>query len=210
RGPRDESARLVDFRVRLDGGRVLLLTHGLESILAGNELDLVEVQPAVDRDHEPEVLERERDELRRRNLEDVAELTDRDELIDADGLALPLDLGRALRLYLLPRNAVVERAPAGSASLPGPECAHGPRDIGRDGFLIHRPALPFLASAAAHRRAAARVPRRPLFLAARGCCPSSWRRRGDRTRWDERGPAGDRARAGGARHDGPRTRPVID
>ena len=64
-----------------------------EAELPGDQLDLVEVESLVDGDHQPEVLERERDDLRRRDLQRLRELADADELVDADGLLLALDRG---------------------------------------------------------------------------------------------------------------------
>ena len=55
------SARRADF-FRL----VCVFAHRLEAELARDQLDLVEVETLVDRDHQPEILERERDDLRRR------------------------------------------------------------------------------------------------------------------------------------------------
>ena len=75
-------------------GLVLVLAHRLEAELAGDQLDLVEVEALIDGDHQAEILEREADDLRRRDLQDLRELADGDELVDADELLLALDLGR--------------------------------------------------------------------------------------------------------------------
>ena len=54
---------IVDRLLGDIGGLVFLLAHGLEAELAGDQLDLIEVESLVDRDHQPEVLEREADDL---------------------------------------------------------------------------------------------------------------------------------------------------
>src|SRR5918999_4976254 len=84
---------------------ILLLANGLEAELCRDQVDLIKVESLVDRDHEAEILERERDDLRGRDLEDLRELADGDELVYANGL--PLALGRlgAQRLLLLALNA---------------------------------------------------------------------------------------------------------
>ena len=88
----------------------------LEAELARDQLDLVEVEALIDGDHQAEILERERDDLRGRHLEDVGELAHRDELVDADELLLDLGRGGAHRLDLFARAVV-----AGAATLrPGP------------------------------------------------------------------------------------------
>ena len=48
---------------RIQVGGVLLFLHRLESELAGDQLDLVEVETLVDGDHQAEILEREADDL---------------------------------------------------------------------------------------------------------------------------------------------------
>ena len=88
-------------RCRLVLGLVLVLAHRLEAELGGDQLDLVEVEALVDRDHQPEVLEGEPDDLGGRTFRICGELGHRDELVDADERLLALDLGRALRLDLL-------------------------------------------------------------------------------------------------------------
>ena len=71
RRPRLERLR----RRRLDGldrrRGVLLFAHRLEAELAGDQLDLVEVEALIDRDHQPQILEGERHDLGRRHLEHV-------------------------------------------------------------------------------------------------------------------------------------------
>lgn len=70
----DRRTRLQIFGiVRLGGGNALLclvrvFTNGLEAELARDQLDLVEVESLVDRHHQAEILERERDDLRRGDL----------------------------------------------------------------------------------------------------------------------------------------------
>src|SRR4030081_2182833 len=89
--------RVVGSRRGLEIGSVLLLLHGLEAELAGNQLDLVEVEALVDRHHESEVLERKADDLNRGRLQYLRQLADCDELVDANGLFLTLYLGLLLR-----------------------------------------------------------------------------------------------------------------
>ena len=100
-------------------GRVLLFAHRLEAEFASDQLDLIEVESLVDRDHEPEVLEREADDLRRGNLEDLGELADGDEFVDVNGFPLALTIRLALRLHLLARRRVVGAARAAAALQPG-------------------------------------------------------------------------------------------
>ena len=82
-------------------GDVLVLAHRLESELAGDQLDLIEIEPLVDGDHHAEVLERERDDLGRGDLQDLRELADRDEFVDVNGFPLTLGLRRSCGLHLL-------------------------------------------------------------------------------------------------------------
>ncbi len=84
--------RLFGLRRLGELGRVLLLLHRLEAELGGDQLDLVEVEPLVHRDHQAQLLERELDDLGGRHLHEVGELRHRDELVDPDPglLALPL------------------------------------------------------------------------------------------------------------------------
>ena len=103
-GRGDEVLGAVDLRGRRRLRRLILVfANGLEAELAGDQLDLVEVEALIDRDHQPEILERERDDLGRRHLEDLRQLADGDELVDADRLPLALGLGGARRLEVLAR-----------------------------------------------------------------------------------------------------------
>src|SRR4051812_46509026 len=67
---------------------VLVLAHRLETEFAGDELDLIEVEALIDGDHQSHVLEREADDFRRGQLQNLGELGDRDELVDANDLFL--------------------------------------------------------------------------------------------------------------------------
>ena len=98
---------------------VLLLANGLEAELTSDQLDLIEVESLIDRDHEPEVLEREADDLRRGNLEDLGELADGDEFVDVNGFPLALTIRLALRLHLLARRHVVRRDAGHRDAAPG-------------------------------------------------------------------------------------------
>ncbi len=125
--------------------RVLFLAHRLEAELARDQLDLVEVEALVDGHHQPEVLEGEGDDLARRDLEDVGQLGDGDELVDADGLLLALRLLAAHRLgFLAPVITTPTAATTGAAT----HGAHDARDVRRHLFLIDRAALPLLLATA--------------------------------------------------------------
>jgi hypothetical protein len=94
--PRDLRSFVLDFGRRFLLGHVLALAHGLEAEGARDQLDLVEVEPLVHRDHQPQLLERELDNLNGRHLHDLGELRDRDEFVDADAGLFALGLlGRA-------------------------------------------------------------------------------------------------------------------
>src|SRR6185437_5216626 len=136
----------IGFRLFVHGG-VFFLAHGPEAELPGDQLDLIEVQPLVDRDHEPEVLEREGDNLRGWNLEDGRQLADGDELVHAHRGAFALRVRGALRLDLLAIAAVLA-APRTAPRRRSAQCRHGSRDVRAHRFLIHRAALPLLALAA--------------------------------------------------------------
>ena len=156
----------------------------------------------------PEVLERERDDLGRRNLENVGQLADGDEFVDAHGLALALGLGRPLRLELLARYAIIEVTGV-PVRRPGPV---------RSALIVRvmladtaswstAPRLPFLRRAPpmGNRHAG----RRPLVLAPRRRGARAGRRRCDRPRWCERRAAGDGPRPRRAGDDRTGSRPVI-
>ena len=130
------------------GGGVFLFLLRVEAELARDELDLVEVEALIDRDHQPEILERERHDLRGRHLQDLGQLAHGDELVDADELLLDLGRGGAHRLDFFAR-AVVARAAtlrSGAAHL-----AHGARDVRRHRLLVHLAALALLASTGRRR-----------------------------------------------------------
>src|SRR5204862_4929854 len=110
RRPRLEVLGLVGFGDLAGVRRVLLLANRLEAELTGDQLDLIEVESLVDRHHEPKILEREADDLRRGNLEDVRQLADGDELIDVNGFSFALTLRLTLRLQLLARTDIVRSA----------------------------------------------------------------------------------------------------
>src|SRR5690606_21573856 len=73
-------------------GSVLLFPHGLEAELVCNEIDLVEVQSLIHRDHETKRLERKRNDLRGGNLDDLREFAHRNELVHANRQAFLLGL----------------------------------------------------------------------------------------------------------------------
>src|SRR5690606_14125201 len=113
---------------------ILLLADRLVAELVEEQLDLVEVQALVDRDHETEVLERARHDLRRRAVDQLGQLGDRQELVDPDGPRLlgahPLALGLALQ-------AADGLLPAMTALLPtGPQLRHDALEVLLHGALV--------------------------------------------------------------------------
>src|SRR6185437_15419855 len=151
--------RCFGDRLRL----VRVLTHGLEPELARDQLDLIEVESQVDGHHQAEVLERERDDFRRRHADDLRELADGDEFVDVDGLALTLGLGRTRGLEIVASTA--SQMAARAEGWCAPQRSHCLRDVCIDRFLIDRPALAFLAATAAVGEATCRL--RALIVAAR-------------------------------------------
>ncbi len=78
--------------------------HGLEAEFASDQLDLIEVESLIDRDHEAEVLEGEPDDLVTAGvLSMLRKLADGDELVDANRLLFLFDSGLALRLHFFAR-----------------------------------------------------------------------------------------------------------
>ena len=98
----------------------------------------------------PDILECERDDLRRRRLEDLRKLADRDEFVDANGLSLRAP----------PRRRAPPRAPRAcrdacrwrTARRRAAHGRHRLRDVGIHRFLIDRAALALFAATAAIRR----------------------------------------------------------
>ena len=203
--------------------RVLRFAYGLEAELTSDQLDLIEVHSLVDRHHEPEVLERETDDLRRGNLEDLGELADGDEFVDVNGFPLAFTIRLALRLHLLARRHVVG-APWAAAPLRGTaERGHGLEDVGGHCFLIDCPALALLApssrlllllltTATTTPTAGSSAATLPLLLRAVVSTgrrhPAARRGRGHRTRRDKRVAARDRTRARSAGTIGRGRRPI--
>ena len=85
-------------------GGVFVLADGLEAKLARDKLDLIEVKTLVDGDHQPKVLESERDNLCRGNFQLLRQLADGDELVDTHGFPLFLYRGAPLCLDVLTRD----------------------------------------------------------------------------------------------------------
>src|SRR6185437_7918777 len=157
-----------DFGARV-GNRVVGFTHRLESELARDELDLIEVEALIDRDHQSEILHREGDDLRGRNLEARSQLAHRDELVHAYDRLLALDLGSALRFHFLAVRRLVGTARAAARGC----TAHGGHrlgDVRRYRFLIDRTALSLLALAAALIVTTRREPRGGARRAGRRRC----------------------------------------
>ena len=148
RRTRDEILGQIGLRRRARFvGLIRVFANGLEAEFAGDELDLIEVESLVDRDHQAQFLEGERDDLRRRRLEDLRKLADRDELVDANGLSLALGLGGASRLELLARAATqVARRTTRRCAAHG---RHRLRDVRIHRFLIDRTALALFPTTAA-------------------------------------------------------------
>ena len=188
RRTRHEVFRSIDNLVRffLDG--VFLFLHGLEAELAGDQLDLVEVETLVDGDHQPEMLECEADDFCRGYLQDLREFRDRDEFIDAHSCALTLGGCRAERLELFARCGIIEATTAARRTA---QRRHRLRDVRIDGGLIDRTALALLAATttrittSARRRAAGSrcTAARTRSTASRGTyCRTAERRRRRRHR----------------------------
>jgi hypothetical protein len=74
RRPRDQLIRALLGLAQLALGGVFILPHRLESEGRRDQLDLVEVQPLVHRHHQPQLLERELDDLGSGNLHAPSEL----------------------------------------------------------------------------------------------------------------------------------------
>src|SRR5690606_307418 len=166
-------------------GAVLLLTDGAITELVQQQLDLVEVQPLVDGDHEAEVLERARDDLGRAAADQLGELGDRQEFVDPDRPRLLCGATLALGL---PLQAARRLVPA-VATLPGAalQLRHHALDV-----LLHRLLVYALALLLALLLLAAAVDRKPLGLDAH-LAAGARTRGGRRHRAHRRQPFGDAA-----------------
>src|SRR6266550_2936904 len=133
---------LALFRCRRD---VLLLALGLEPERRSDQLDHVEVEPLVDRDHLAELLERKGDDLGGRDLEDVGELGHRDELGDPDqGLLTLLFFATLLLLQVAEARTFLAMADAFTAD-GALDRRQGARDVLRHRLLVHRRLTALLA-----------------------------------------------------------------
>ena len=143
-----------------------MLLDRLESELARDQLDLIEIKPLVDGDHQPEVLESETDDLYCRHLEDLRELAHGDELVHMYGFLLALGLGLSLRGELLTISAIL----GATRSAPTNRAAHRRHrfsNVSRYRFLIDSSLSFFPAAAAAIFASAGRA----VFAAGRcGAC----------------------------------------
>jgi hypothetical protein len=139
RRTRDQLRLRVDDRGRRIHCLVHVFANRREAEFTRDELDLVEVETQVDGHHQAERLERERHDLGRGDLDDLRELVDRDELVDANELLLPLGLGGACCLELLASATakIAGVAARGRAA----HSRHRPRNVRLDGLLIDRSAL---------------------------------------------------------------------
>src|SRR5712691_9077707 len=184
----DRRARLELFRRVIGGwrgleiGGVFFLLHCLEAEFAGDQFDLVEVEPLIDGDHQPEVLEREPDDLYGRGLQDLRELADGDELVDTNRLLLALHLGGLLGGKLLTIAAILGAARSAATNWPAHR-RHRFSDVRRHRFLIDS-ALPLLSATPPTIFAATSA----AIVAARRCGACTRRRRCDRTRRRVRRP----------------------
>ena len=116
------------------------------------------------------------------NLQDLRELADRDEFVDANGLPLALGLGGTRRLELFARAAAhVARAPARRRAA---QRGHRLRDVRIHRFLIDRSALALLATTAAIGDAAGGATAATLTTATAACRHHHRRRRHHRRRLD--------------------------
>jgi hypothetical protein len=123
-----EIFRRLSGDVCVDACSVLLFTHRLKTELASDELDLIEVEALVDRDHQTEILESESHDLRCRNFQDSRKLTDRDEFVDANGFLFTLGSSDALRFHLLAVACVVGATLTGAANRLATKRGHRARD----------------------------------------------------------------------------------
>ena len=139
-----------------------MLLDRLESELAGDQLDLIEIKPLVDGDHQAEVLESETDDLYCRHLEDLCELAHGDELVHVYCFLLALGLRLPLRGELLAITAIF----GATRSAPTNRAAHRRHrlsDVSRYRFLIDASLSFFPAAAAAIFASACRA----VFAAGR-------------------------------------------
>ena len=176
---------------RVQIGCVFLFFDSLETELPGDELDLVEVQALIDGDHQPQVLEREPDDLDRGNLENLRQLADGDELVHVNGLLLALGLGLLLRGDLLAIGSILgaTRSTAADRSAHG---GHRLSNVRRHCFLIYSTLALFSASRTAVVSAATSAPTATAVISPRrsSACSGSGGR--DRTRRRVRRAGGDR------------------
>ena len=185
--PRGEVFRPLFGLDRSRPRRVLLLAYRLEAKFARDQLDLVEVQALVDRDHEAQLFEREGDDLGGRHLQNVRKLGDGNELVHPNQCLLSLALlGLPLLLQLSEGGLVIATA---DALLGGPALDRRERttDVRLHGFHVDLRALPLL----------------PLLLVPAAVIGGFARGRGrDGARWRRR----DTRRRGGNRFDARRRR----
>ena len=149
----DRRTRLELFRRVFDDcfiqtSGVFLFLDRLETKFAGDELDLIEVESLVDGDHQSKVLECKCNDLRRADLEDLRELTDRNELVDANGFLFALCCCGALCLDLF-AALIISAASASAAHDSLTQRAHRARNAGCYCFLIDGTTLSLAVAAAA-------------------------------------------------------------
>ena len=191
-------------------GDVLVLAHRLESELAGDQLDLIEIEPLVDGDHQSHVLERESDDFGGGQLENLRQLRHRDELVDANDFLLALrGLGEPGFAALAHFATHIARRSALRAT------AHSGQRLGHiriDRFLIDRAALALATTSAIRSRGAGTGPPGAWlpFVTTRGragpCATATGRGRRDGARRSEPAAARHGTRTRCAGRDGARTR----
>ncbi len=182
-GP-ERFGRIHVFRLLVHRTDVLLLAHRLEAELLQQQLDLVEVQSLVHGDHQAEVLERRTHDLRRRDVHELAQLGDRQELGNPDRAGLPLGVLSLLLGLLFP--FLLDGGLLGPALLAlllaALELGHDALDVFLNGALVHTlllfPLLALTLLAATVRRVALGLDAHPTPRAGarrrgrRGCPPT--------------------------------------
>ena len=130
---------LLDRVFLLDA--VLLLTHRGEVELIQEQLDVIEVEPLIDGDHEAEVLERGADDLGGGHVHQLRQLGDREELVHANGRPLALLLLTCLFLGSLALLLRGRGSFATALLATALELSHDPLDVLLDRALIDALAL---------------------------------------------------------------------
>src|SRR5947207_1866435 len=123
----------------------IFLAHGLEAERGRDQLDHIAVEPLVDRQHLPQLLEGERDDLLGGDLEVVGELGDGDELRHPHQRLLALLLVTSLLLLDVAEAGTFLAAVYALAPHRSFDRGEGTRDVLRHGLLVDQRLLPLLA-----------------------------------------------------------------